>query len=200
VTASPRFLVRTLVAALFVAPVLAACASTNFGAQTDKVYTPADGVTNRDGMVDVLNALIVSDTPGSGRLIAGLANNDTTTDDELAGVSGAGNSQALTISLAGGDTTIPAGGLLQLADNKSANVQVQGDPSQLYAGAFARVTFSFKNADAVTVNVPVLAPGQNYTHVQLTPSPTPTPSESPSASASKSAQPGQKSGSSSTGG
>jgi len=188
--------VRALVAALFVAPVLAACASTNFGAQTDKVYTPADGVTNRDGMVDVLNALIVSDSPGSGRLIAGLANNDTTTDDELTGVAGAGNSQGLTIDLAGGDTTIPAGGLLQLANDDAAFVQVQGDPSELYAGAFARVTFSFKNAGAVTVNVPVLAPGQNYTQVQLSPSPTASPSASPS----KSAKPGNATSSPSTGG
>ena len=57
-TASPRFLVRALLAALFVVPALTACSSTNFGAQTDKVYTPGDGVTNRDGMVDVLNALL----------------------------------------------------------------------------------------------------------------------------------------------
>jgi hypothetical protein len=196
VTASPRFLVRALVAALFVAPVLTACSSTNFGAQTDKVYTPADGVTNRDGMVDVLNALIVSDNPGTGRLIAGLSNNDTQTADELTGVAGAGNSQALTVTIEGGDTKIPPGGFLQLADPGSAFVQVQGDPTQLYAGAFARVTFSFKNADAVTVNVPVLAPGQNYTHVSLEPSPTPTPSPSPSGSA----KPGKKSGSSSKGG
>jgi hypothetical protein len=186
--------VRALVAALFVAPALTACASTNFGAQTDKVYTPADGVTNRDGQVDVLNALIVSEDPGSGRLIAGLSNNNTTTDDELTGVAGAGNSQGLTVSLAGGDTTIPAGGFLQLADNDAANVQVQGDPSELYAGTFARVTFSFKNADAVTVNVPVLAPGENYRDVQLTPSPAPSPS------ASESGKPGKKSGSSSQGG
>jgi hypothetical protein len=33
------------------------------------------------------------------------------------------------------------------------------------------VTFSFQNADPVTVNVPVLAPGENYRDVQLTPSP-----------------------------
>lgn len=180
---------RALVAALFVVPLLAAC-GTNFGAQTDKVYTPADGVSNRDGMVDVLNALIVSETPGSGRLIGGLVNNDTSTDDQLTGVAGAGNSQGLTVSLAGGDTTIPAGGLLQLADDDAANVQIQGDPSELYAGAFARVTFSFANADPVTVNVPVLAPGENYTHVQLTPSE--SPSESP--------KPDKKSGSSSKGG
>jgi len=200
VTARPRFLVRTLVAALFVVPALAACSSTNFGAQTDKVYTPADGVTNRDGMVDVLNALIVSDTPGSGRLIAGLSNNDTQTADQLTGVSGAGNSQGLTVSLNGGDTTIPAGGFLKPADDNAAFVQVQGDPSQLYAGAFARVTFSFKNADAVTVNVPVLPPGQNYGKVSLQPSPTPTPSASPSASSSKSAKPAKASSSPSTGG
>jgi len=193
VTASPRFSVRALVAAVFVVPLLAAC-GTNFGAQTDKVYTPADGVSNRDGMVDVLNALVVSDTPGSGRLIGGLANNDTSTDDQLTGVAGAGNSQGLTVSLAGGDTTIPAGGLLQLANPDAANVQVEGDPSELYAGAFARVTFSFEHADPVTVNVPVLTPGENYGDVEL------TPSESPSASPSESPKPGKKAGSASKGG
>jgi len=51
------------VAVLLAVPALSSC-GVNFSAQTDQVYTPAEGALNRDGDVDVLNALIVSDQAG----------------------------------------------------------------------------------------------------------------------------------------
>ena len=149
-----------------VLPALGAC-GVSFGAQTDQVYQPADGTNARDGEVHVLNALIVSDTPGTGRLIAGLSNENTSTSDTLTGVRGAGESQGVTFALDGGSTTIPAGGLLQLADPSSANVVATGDPSLLKAGGFVRLTISFKNAQEQTLNVPVLEPDETYKDVQL---------------------------------
>ena len=147
-------------------PALAAC-GVSFGAQTDQPYTPADGVSARGGEVDVLNALIVSDTPGTGRLIAGLSNEDTSRDDTLTGVRGAGEDQSVTFSPAGGSTTIPAGGLLQLADPDAANIVVKGSPDLVKAGGFVRLTFSFQNAQEATLNVPVLEPDETYSDVQL---------------------------------
>ncbi len=61
-----------------------------FDAPTDQVYTPAVGVNNQDGQVDVLNALIVSAEDGSGTLVVSLANNDQAEPDALAGVAGQG--------------------------------------------------------------------------------------------------------------
>ena len=68
---------RSLAVAALVltAPVLSSC-GVGFGAQTDQVYNPAAGVDVHSGSVDVLNALIVSGTDGSGTVIATLVNND----------------------------------------------------------------------------------------------------------------------------
>jgi hypothetical protein len=170
-------------------PVLASC-GVNFDAQTDQPYTPSDGENFREGTVDVLDALVVSDTPGSGRVIAGLVNKDTSQEDSLTGVQGVGVDQSVEVSLAGGDTTIPAGGLLQLANPDSAVVIVKGDPERLKPGSFVRLAFSFKNAETATMNIPVLAPGEDYGDVDLSAAdsssanPSESPSESPSASPS----------------
>ncbi len=168
---------RAVAAALLIVPVsvpaLTSC-GVSFGAQTDQIYTPADGVNDRSGSVDVLNALIVSDTPGTGRLIAGLVNNDVDNEDALTGVRGAGDDSGIVYSLVSGDTAIPAGGALQLADPTAAMVAASGDPEKLTAGDFVRLVFSFRNGEEVELDVPVLAPGTTYSDVEL-----PTPSETP---------------------
>ena len=65
------------------------------GAQTDQVYNPAAGVDDRSGSVDVLNALVVSGSDGSGTVIASLVNNDQTHSDSLRSVAGAGADSSL---------------------------------------------------------------------------------------------------------
>jgi hypothetical protein len=152
---------------LLALPALSACSDVSFGAQTDQVYTPADGENNREGTVDVLNALIVSGTPGSGRLIAGLNNADTAEDDELVNVQGVGEDAAITFRLAGGETSIPAGGLLQLADDDAAQVAVSGKEEALKPGEFVRLKLSFANGEEAELNVPVLEPGSTYDDVEL---------------------------------
>ncbi len=166
-----------LAAALLLSvPALAACT----GAATDQVYTPAQGVNDRDGSVDVLNALVVSDGKDGGRLIAGLVNGDQSEDDTLTGVQAAEGDA--TFELKGGETTIPAGDSLQLADDGSAKILVEG----VTLGRFVRVTFSFQNADSVTVDVPVVAPGEDFSGVavpgQVTPSQTAAQEQDPSGS------------------
>ena len=158
---------------LLALPALSSCA-VSFGAQTDQVYTPADGENNRDGTVDVLNALIVSETPGSGRLIAGLSNSDPDEADTLTGVRGVGETESVTFTLNDGETSIPAGGYLQLADDDAANITASGDPEQLQSGAFVRLRFTFENGEEAELNVPVLSPGSNYDDVELS-EPTETP-------------------------
>lgn len=163
------------VAALLVVPVLSSC-GVNFGAQTDKVYTAAQGVNNRDGQVDVLNALIVSSANGSGRLIAGLSNNDGENPDQLTGVAGSGDDASLTVALQGGNTTIPAGGYIQLADDGQAAVLVSGEA--VTAGGYVRVAFSFKRGEQAVLNVPVVSNTGDFADVVI-PTPSATPSQQP---------------------
>jgi len=138
-------------AVLLAAPALSSC-GVSFGAQTDQVYNPAVGVDDRSGQVDVLNALIVSGTNGSGTVVASLVNNDQQTDDTLKSVTGAGQDSGLTVK-PGGDTTIPAGGLLNLATKGSITARGQ----RVVPGNFVTITFTFDRAQAITVDVPVVS-------------------------------------------
>jgi hypothetical protein len=138
-------------AVLLAAPALSSC-GVSFGAQTDQVYTPSAGVDDRSGQVDVLNALIVSGTDGSGTVVATLVNNDQQTDDTLKGVSGAGKDAGMTVK-PGGDTTIPAGGLLNLATKGAVTIRGQ----RVVPGNFVTITFSFDRAQSVTLDVPVVS-------------------------------------------
>ena len=176
--------VRAALATVLVVPLAASC---GFNLQTDQVYTPADGENSRAGEVDALNMLIVSETPGSGRLIGALVNNSSTEEDTLTGVVGAEEDEQLQFTSAGGETAIPPGELLQLADDEAAAIEVTGDETALQAGSFVRLTLTFQNAEPVTLNVPVLAPGEVYADVDLpdssaTASPAESPTESPSES------------------
>src|SRR3954451_24094479 len=83
-----------LAAAAVVTPlavvVMSGC-GVNFNAQTDQPYNPTAGVDDRSGSVDVLNALVVSGSDGSGAFIATLVNNSQTKGDTLKGLSGVGS-------------------------------------------------------------------------------------------------------------
>jgi hypothetical protein len=138
-------------AVLLAAPALSSC-GVSFGAQTDQVYNPSVGVDDRSGQVDVLNALIVSGTNGSGTVVATLVNNDQQTDDTLKGVAGAGKDAGMTVK-PGGDTTIPAGGVLNLATKGAVTIRGQ----RVVPGNFVTITFSFDRAQSVTLDVPVVS-------------------------------------------
>jgi hypothetical protein len=161
-----RTKVLAAAAALLAVPALSAC-GTNFDAQTDQVYTPGDGENSYAGSVDVLNAMIISDTAGSGRFIAGLVNNDNEEGDTLEMVEGVGDSAEVTFTIEGGDTEIPPGGSLQLADDEAAMVAATGSAEALEAGRFVRVSVSFTNGDSAELNVPVMAPAETYEDVEL---------------------------------
>ena len=153
---------RSIAAAAVVvaAPVLASC---GFDYQTDQVYTPSEGVIDRSGNVDVLNAMIVSGEDGSGTLVAGLVNNDTEDSDTLSEVSGAEEDLTVTVENAGGPVEIPADGLVQLADEGS--FAVTGD--QIQPGMFVTLKLTFENAGSVTLDVPVVSDDPPYDQVPL---------------------------------
>ena len=187
----PRRPVRSTAVALLLAVLaLSSCATTNFDAQTDQYYTPADGENAREGTVDVLNALIISEEPGQGRLIAGLSNPGTSGrapvgaessdsqdsqdiqteaegDDGLSGMRGVDESEGVQFSIVEGETAIPAGSMLQLANEGSAVVAVTGDPELVAPGRYVRVAFTFESGEEVEVNVPVLEPGVDYADIEI---------------------------------
>ena len=143
-------------------PALTSC-SVNFDAQTDQPYNPSVGVEDRSGTVDLLNALVVSGTKGSGAVIATLVDNDQTRADALRGVAGAGSDSSLQVT-PGGKTTIPAGSLLNLATD--GRIAVRGP--RVVPGNFITLTFSFQRAQSVTVQVPVVdANNSMYSGVKL---------------------------------
>lgn len=179
---SLRRILTTAAAAALLPLGLSACTSQ----ATDVIYQPAQGVNDRSGDVDVLNALIVTGEEGEGRLIAGLANN-AEEDDEITGVAGAGEDEAVSVEFGGGDTKIPGQGFLQLADEGAAQVTVSGD--DVMPGTFIRLSIQFANAEPVEVHVPVVSPGEDFAGVvSSTPSESPTESPSESGSTSESTE------------
>ncbi len=150
---------------LGVAPVLASCSlgTSNFDAQTNQFYTPGEGVNERSGGVDLLNALVVADEAGRGRFIAGLVNNSDTTDDALLEVQGAGDDGDVQGSLEA-PIDVVADGFVQLAD--------EGDPvllegEAIVPGEFVEVTVTFQEADALTVELPVVTAEDDFEGVEI---------------------------------
>jgi len=138
-----------LAAVALVVPALAGC-STNFNAQTDQVYTPARGVNDRSGAVDVLNAVVVSPADGTGTVVATLVNNDPDQPDGLVEVTVDGT--AARINTAAGGADIPTGG----HNNLGASGAVTASASSIVIGTFVEVTFTFQSAEAITVEAPVV--------------------------------------------
>lgn len=148
----------TTAAVALTLPVLTAGLSgCGFDAPTDQRYNPTAGVAAQDGDVDALNVLIVSSSPGSGTLVASFANNNQTDDDSITGVTG----QGVQVQL-GSDVAVPAGELLTLDDGSSS---VTGD--RVASGNFVRLTFSFQNAESVTLKAPVVARSGAYADVPV---------------------------------
>ncbi|MGN6577421.1 MAG: hypothetical protein ACTHKG_17245 [Nocardioides sp.] len=139
-----------VVTAVVLALGLSACGR-GFDSPTDQIYNPPIGVNEQSGTVDVLNAVIVTDgtNAGSGTLVATLVNNDQKTDDTLTNISGAGGDQVQVSPPS--VTSIKAGDVLSLLDTGGA--KVEGDAVK--PGFMVSLTFTFANAEAVDVDVPV---------------------------------------------
>ena len=165
---------RAAIAALLLAPALTAC---GFNAQTDQVYQPAVGVNNRDGNVDIINALVVSDTDGSGTFAGTLVNNDQTNDDALESVTGTG------ITASRRTVQVPAAGAVPLGDTGAVSLKGEG----IKAGGWVELTFVFSSGQSTSMKVPVVEATGDYADITLpTESPTTSPSKSPKSSPSSS--------------
>jgi hypothetical protein len=172
-------------ALLLAAPVLTSC---GFDYATDRDYTPGAGTNDRDALVDVLAAVVVSGQEGSGTFIASFANND---EDDAATVSGLSGSVSHTDD-SGKETssdltvdsfspiTVPAGGLVNLATD--GGITLSGD---FAAGDFLDLTVSFGDGSSVDLEVPTYASCGDYEGLDTSAgddaSASATPSEDPCA-------------------
>jgi hypothetical protein len=146
-----RMPARVLAAAgaLALTTVLSSC---GFDYATDRQYTPGPSTNDRDGLVDVLGAAVVSAQEGSGTFIASFANNDP---------EGEASVESLTATTTEGDelevdefkaVEIPAGGLVNLAEE--GGIVISGE---IAAGDFIEVSIDFGDGSSVDMEVPVMA-------------------------------------------
>jgi hypothetical protein len=136
---------------------LALCALTScgFNYATDREYTPAVGVNNRDASVDVLGAVVVSSEEGSGTFIASFANNDTEEPASFEGLEGADTTQLQVDEFTA--VEIPAAGLVNLAEE--GGIEVTGE---FEAGNFIPVSVQFADGEQVEMEIPVVTNCGDY--------------------------------------
>ncbi|PVG84569.1 hypothetical protein DDE18_02915 [Nocardioides gansuensis] len=159
-----RSLVRATAALALAAP-LTSC---GFDYATDRYYTPAHGANDRDGVVDVLNAVVVSTEAGSGTFVASLANNSSEEAQALSELAGEG----LTVAEFQ-PVEIPAGGLVNLAE-PATDIKVEGD---FEAGDFIPVELGFESGERTTLDVPVVPNSGDYAGLDGEPAPVEEPTE-----------------------
>jgi hypothetical protein len=153
-------------------------ASCGFNYATDRSNTIANGTSNKDGVVDVLNAVIVSSTDGSGTFIATLSNNSSTETVSMESISFGSNSTTEVASFA--PVEVKPMAVVNLADGQG--IKVSGD---FKLGDFVRLTVGFDNGESASLNVHVVLDDDEYSGYDNgtgTPSPAATPSSSDSAS------------------
>ncbi|MCF6379054.1 hypothetical protein L2K70_15665 [Nocardioides KLBMP 9356] len=146
---------RLLVSSALVVALAAPLSSCGFDYATDRDYTPGSGANTREGQVDVLSAVVVSAARGSGTFVASLSNNSDDSEQTFTAVAG----QDATVTAAEFDPiTIPAGGLVNLAD-PPADIVLTGD---FEAGDVVPLTFDFGTGERVSLNVPVVSDETGY--------------------------------------
>jgi hypothetical protein len=156
---------RPLQVLAFVAAVcltVTGCSGVGFNEQTNAFYQGAAGITNRGGEVYVLNALVVTDGKGNGTMVGTLLN-VTSTADSLQGVKATdSNGKALTTKLASPVPLAPDQAV-KLQTNASVRLAGKG----LVAGYYIDVTFTFATAAPLSMSIPVLAQGTEYSSVPV---------------------------------
>jgi hypothetical protein len=138
------------------------CSGVGFNEQTNKFYQGAAGITNRDGEVYALNALVVTDGKGNGTMVGTLLN-VMSTADSLQGVTATdSNGKALTTKLA---SPVPLASEQAVKLETNASVRLTG--KGMVAGYYIHVTFTFATAAPLSMSIPVLPQGTEYSSVPV---------------------------------
>lgn len=146
-------LIATAAAVLALAAPLSSC---GFDYATDREYTVNSAADNRQALVDVLGAVVVSGQEGSGTFVASFSNNDNTEEQSFTGVAG---DEGESITAAEFEpVAIPAGGFVNLAE-PPAGIVLTGE---FTAGDFVPLAIEFGNGETVTMKVPVMPDDSGY--------------------------------------
>jgi hypothetical protein len=156
-----RMPARVLAAAgaLTLATVLSSC---GFDYATDRTYTPGASTNDRDALVDVLGAVVVSGQEGSGTFIASFANNDTEQSGSVESLTAETlSSEDEEIAALEVDEfepiEVPAHGLVNLAED--GGIVITGE---LTAGDFVNLTIGFGDGSTTELEVPVMPNCDEY--------------------------------------
>ena len=131
--------------------VISAC-GTGFDAQTTRVYNAPAGADLRGPDVDALGSTVVLTGAASSTLVTGLVG-PVDSDDALVGVEVTGaEGTTYTATVEGGELAIPAGELVQTADEAPIVIAGEG----LLAGRLVMVRLTFERGAPVGGYVPIV--------------------------------------------
>ena len=150
-----RMTTRVLAAAGALA-LTTALSSCGFDYATDRNYTPGPNTNNRDALIDVLGATVVSGQEGSGTFIASFANNVTDEAGSIESITAetmpSEGEEATALEVADFEPIeVPANGLVNLATE--GGIVISGD---IASGDFIDVVITFGDGDSVDIEVPVM--------------------------------------------
>jgi hypothetical protein len=155
---------------------LSAC---GFSYPTDRINNLTAGVNDRNGSVDILNAVVVARQANTGTFVATFVNGSPTKTISLQSASG--DNTAISTVDAPSFTLLP-GTLRNLAADKGFPVS-----GTFALGQFVNISFQFDDGETANLSVPVVADDGQWAGLDIaTPSPSTSPSTSPSASSSAS--------------
>lgn len=177
-TARSRAFVPTTMALMVAATLtISGCAAGQYS-QTAEQVAAIDGANGTIGDLTVLNARLAptdgEDYPaGSSARVLLWISNDSINPDTLSGVS---TPAAKSVKITG-DALVPAQTLADFATDTGTKVVLTGFVQDQYYGVSIPMTFAFKNAGSLTLNIPIEVPaersGSRETIEILPPHPTP---------------------------
>ncbi len=158
---------------LLLAAPLSAC---GFGYSTDSIYLSSAGVDYRQGPLDVLSAVVVSENSGSGTFIASFSNNDGGASERVLGLT-PGTAPIVPTLTGFTPFTVAAGAFVNLADpDPVTTVTVTGD---FIAGQYVSITVDLEGTDDIEMSVPVVAATNQYEGLDVSGDVTPTDGATP---------------------
>jgi hypothetical protein len=175
---SPRSRLALCVGALVLAvPGVASC---GFDYATDREYTPAAGVNDKTGTVDVLDTVIVAEDEagGSGTFIASLSNNSSTDTITFESLSFGSDSTVEVAAFT--PIQVKPRQVVNLADGQG--IKVSGP---FKAGDFVTITLTFDSGQTNVMEIPVVVAQWQWEGMDNGTG-VPSPSAPPSASTSES--------------
>ena len=133
--------------ALLLAAPLSSC---GFDPATNEINDITPGATDRDQVVDVLGAVVVSAEEGSGTFIASFVNNSTTEPASVEGLSGQADAPAQVSDFS--PIELEPNTLVNLAE-EDQGVVVEGD---FAAGDVLPMVVELSDGESVQMNIPVV--------------------------------------------